>query len=229
MDALHGSLRRVTGGLEGPPRQGIKRRKVAKKESLMSTKLMPAVMLAVTVTLGIVPASARAASLSYTPRVRVDVYADNLASKIRSCLTRELQQLPGVTIVESEPEWIIDVIGFQSLNRAKRVIGYALSVVIVEALDAQPLDDDLLFDSDPFTEVESRPRLRRIAAGSVSPASTTPPTTLQDLKDHRLAVGSLQELKKLCREIATDFDARHLEPMRQLLQQPAEEGTDLLE
>jgi hypothetical protein len=177
-------------------------------------------MIVMIVALGVLPASAQAASLPYTPRVRVEVYADTLADKIQSCLTQELQQLSGVTIVESEPEWIIDVIGFQSFNRARRVIGYALSVVILTALDVEPLDE--LFDSEPFIEEGPRPVLRRIAARPISPEAGAPPETLQDLKDHRLAVGSLPELKKLCKEIATDFDTRHLEPMRQLLQAPAE-------
>jgi hypothetical protein len=184
----------------------------------MRTKLM----IVVIISLSILPASALPASLPYTPHVQVTVYADTLASKIRSCLTQELHQLPGVTIVESEPEWIIDVIGFRSINRAGRVIGYALSVVILEAIDVEPLDADS-FDLAPFSPEDPHPLRTRIAAHQLSPEMETLPATLQGLKDHRLAVGSLKDLKKLCKEVVTDFDTRHLEPMRKLFEVPADE------
>jgi hypothetical protein len=86
-------------------------------------------ILLVLVTLEVLSISALPSPMVYTPHVQVVVYADKLASQIRSCLTHELCQLPGVTIVDREPEWIIDVIGFQPINRAERVIGYALVVL----------------------------------------------------------------------------------------------------
>jgi hypothetical protein len=164
------------------------------------------------------PTYAQTAMTPYTPRVRVEVYADNLAGKIQACLTQELRRLPGVTVVETEPEWIIDVIGFKPQNGAGTVLGYALSVVVLESLDLEQFDPEPS-DPNPF----DHQRLIRFigtrdAARPVTHTEEPSSVTLNELKDHRLAVGSLGNLKRLCKEVVADFDTRHLEPMRQLLQ-----------
>jgi hypothetical protein len=144
-------------------------------------------------------------ALTYTPRVQVNVAAEektDLKSRIESYLKRELRQLPGVTVVETAPDWIIRVVGIQTNNKAKSVTGYALSYVVLAPFNNKFLPDVL---EAQLSEAQNRLAEKYLAS-------------LHSVLDQQLLVGPLDELKQTCEELVAEFDTEHLEPMRQMYQ-----------
>lgn len=139
----------------------------------------------------------------FSARVRVVVDAeDNMRKFVTSHINRELRSLRDVVIVNVDPRWELHVVAVE-VSTWGREVGVALSAVMFECFDNQILGP--LFQPDH----------RDLGTRLTSSLCYHPVYLLQ--------VGPTNELKRLCREIVADFDAKRLEPSRKTL--PKNRGT----
>jgi hypothetical protein len=129
---------------------------------------------------------------------------ENIKSEITSFLNRELRSLGDINVVESDPDYIIQVVALETkLQGSTYVNGVAISIVITK-----PLDVDLL----------------KIAIEVLKPKSDTAVESFLDYYFHEfkyerilqqfIQIGPKDNLRSLCESIIATFDSDIMIPAR---------------
>jgi hypothetical protein len=143
----------------------------------------------------------------YEARVEVKVDAKDLSERVQRCLRRELGQLPGVVVVESNPEWVISVVGYElTLGPAAEAVGLALSVVVLEPVGPRWLSEA----GREIADAQERERVSRVLENVAKDWYL--------FKDQRLYTGAVRELEGTCEKMVAAFDSNYLKPARQRFQ-----------
>lgn len=144
---------------------------------------------------GLTAHAADTSNLRFSARVKVTVSApDNIKGAVSSYLNRELRSLNDVELVDTKPEWEINVLAMELKTVGGYKSGVVLSTVIINSFDNQMLS------------VFFQPNLKDIGLYMTSSLSWYP--------DHWMNVGSTDDLQRLCKDIVADFDTKHLEESR---------------
>ena len=138
--------------------------------------------------------------VAYTARVQVTVSSsDDISNRIKSFLTRELREIPGVIVTNMDPNWIISIVAMETKNQIGTVTGYAISYTLLMSFNPETFKELLRLTEDQWPILEFWT------------------ANLYYFKDQKLMVGPMDNLKLTCEGIVADFDA-HLEIKRQLRQ-----------
>jgi len=131
----------------------------------------------------------------FTARVKVIVSAkENIKSSLTSYLNRELRSLNDVELVETDPEWELNVLAVELKTTGGYKSGVALSVVIISPFINQMLSG---FFQEQFED-----------------AGLKMTSDLYLYPDHWLNVGPADKLQDLCKDVIATFDTKHLEEGR---------------
>ena len=112
--------------------------------------------------------------------------------------------MQGVEVVDSAPEWEINLIVMETKNRGNVVTGYALSEVVLSRFDQalyfrnMAAADTVQSHRSVWTQVIS---MSFVALG---------------YDDHQLAVGPMDDLRTTIEGLAAAFDTKQLEPSRKV-------------
>ncbi len=147
--------------------------------------------------------------------VRLEINAaEHIADAVRQEMTQQFQALPGVQVVEKNPQWTVKVVTQSLLDGEGNMMAIGMSVVVLEhgpQLDmlstlAQAwhyiLNAGLLQRDQPL-EVGMR---NLVAAIDQLPKTQN----LTVLSQHLMCVIPTQKLGDACRDIAADFNVRVL-------------------
>jgi hypothetical protein len=134
-------------------------------------------------------------SFRFSAKVKVRVSAnENIKGSVGSYINRELRSLNDVELVDSNPEWEINVLAMETKTVSGYKSGFVLSTVIINRFDNQML-------------LAALPQNYKEAASKMT-------SSLWWYPDHWVITGSTDDLHKLCKEIVADFDTKHLEESR---------------
>jgi hypothetical protein len=120
--------------------------------------------------------------------------SDSIKEPVTSCLTRELRALDHVRLVSDQPDWEISVLALEVQSTRGYRGGIAISTVIVSRFQNEK------------TAPLSRPDERVSGLAQAS--------NLWDYPAHSLHLDASDRLQVMCKQIASDFDARQLEKSR---------------
>jgi len=165
-------------------------------------------------------------------KVKVNVSGDKaIKNLVESYIKRELRELSDVSVVESNADWIIEIVAAEVENKARMKVGVVLSTVILKTVvdkdreitatylaklsyklaqklkNLQPAKSEK-YGKQIYELTAIRWNLGKIAMGLID--------GLYEYKDHKLQVGAPTDLKRICRKIVADFDTTFLEPQRHL-------------
>jgi hypothetical protein len=144
-------------------------------------------------------------------RVKVECGGSDssIKNEVLSYINRELRELSGVVVVNSDPEYEISIIPAEPRLENGRSVGYVLSVVITQKVSTSAsefLIDYLLKDK----EVEKKAILKRVkedaAAGVI-------------IFTHVVYTVGKDSLKSTCKELVASFDVEILEISRKAHQE----------
>lgn len=139
----------------------------------------------------------------FTSRVKITVgSSDKIKDSVRSYLNRELRSLNDVELVDTDPEWEIDVIAMELKTTSGRTPGVVLSIVI-----------GLYYDKAEMANI-----IKPLYADSF----LQKPNGLQVAYWHLLQVDSADNLQKMCKEFIATFDSQYLETGRKSNRQAKE-------
>lgn len=139
--------------------------------------------------------SADTSTTNFTARVKVTVTAsDNVMSTVNSYMKRELLSLNDVELVDDNPEWEINVMALELFTVGGNKVGVAVSTVFISHYNNQLLSG---FFQQKFKDTG----LEMTSHLYLHP-------------EHRLNIGSPDDLNKICRDIVEDFDTKYLEESR---------------
>jgi hypothetical protein len=141
----------------------------------------------------------------YSTEVQANVNADeNIKAPISSYLNRELRSLNDVSIVESNPEWIIDITASElTYSSGQKTGAVAISIVITSPYRNKALSSML------------QPNYKDFGLRLTS--------NLVHFYSHWLFLGSTDDLQMISKRIVTSFDTQILEDQRKLFRQAQEE------
>ncbi len=142
--------------------------------------------------------------------------AEQLAGVIRQHMTQQFQAIPGVQVVEENPQWTIKVVTQALLDGEGNTMAIGLSVVTLEHGPQMNMLSTLaqawhyilnagLLQRDQPLEVGMR---KLVAAIDRLPKTES----LTVLSQHVMCVIPTQKLGDACRDIAADFNKRVLQP-----------------
>jgi hypothetical protein len=141
----------------------------------------------------------------WSTKVKVVVNTeDPLSNRVSSWFTEELRRMQGVEVVDSAPEWEVNLVVLQTKSQGGVVTGFALSEVVLSRYDEPRLfrklaaTDTVRSNRDVWSLVTAIVRVQR------------------RYEDHLLAVGSLDDLRGTIENLAAGFDTKQLEPSRKL-------------
>ena len=148
---------------------------------------------------------------SYSTRIAVVISGDDgIDVRVKSFLTRELRDLPGVLVVGSDPDWILVVIAREMRNQIGSTVGFAICYTVL-----WPFDN---------TRVRTWNRFAGVKLSDEWVSFLEDMTTgLCSFKDQALLSGPLDGLKEACENIVVNLDVKHLEPERQAWQEISDE------
>ncbi len=152
-----------------------------------------AVLFAIIVVLSFEAHAADTNNARFTSRVKVTVSSnDNIKDTVSSYLNRELRALNDVELVDTDPEWVIDVMAMELKTSSGRKPGVVLSTVI-----------SLYYDKQEVINL-------------VKPMyiDTLPRHGLQISYWHWLEVDSTDNLQSICKKMVAEFDTQYLEAGR---------------
>ena len=134
-----------------------------------------------------------------------------MATRTTSFITRELRELQGVTVVESDPYWVIEVIVLETYLVSGPVDAVVMSWVILQ----QPAKPKTAFAvravlNKEFTEREK---------GLLDAYDNLRGGDFREFHDHGLLIGAPKDLRKMCETFVVKFDVRNLEPARKQWQE----------
>ena len=183
-------------------------------------------------------------------RVKVIVSAPNtMKSLVESYVKRELRELDDVAIVESNPQWTIEIGAFEPKLLEGRKVGVVLSVVIsktiIEGRKAtisyisritKQLENDLVALREKYNKklkkvkkvkemltlnklLDEEHKLLCIYSDLLLISSYLEEGGFSRIVTHDLVTGPPESLKSLCEEIVAEFDTNFLEPERRLIEQ----------
>ena len=164
--------------------------------------------------------------------VKVDVSGDKaIKNLVESYIKRELRELSDVSVVESNADWIIEIVAAEVENKARMKVGVVLSTVILKTVVDQDCEmtatylaklgyqlDQKLKNLRPAKSEKYGKQIYELSAISWNLLNIALGLIhgLYEYKDHKLQVGALTDLKHICEKIVADFDTTFLEPQRHL-------------
>src|SRR5690242_7151887 len=139
----------------------------------------------------------------WSARVEIAISGDgNDTSRVTGWYSEELRRMQGVTIVDSAPDWIIQMVVMETQTQQGVQLGYAISEVTLQRADIKSYFA-LLSSAD--TSAVRRSVWQE--AGHMTPFSWI-------IASHKLRVGPTDRLRGAVEDLAAEFDARQLEPSR---------------
>lgn len=147
--------------------------------------------------------------------IRFEINAtEQLAPVIRQHMTQQFQAIPGVRVVEENPQWTIKIVTQSLLDGEGNMMAIGLSVVVLEHGPQMDMLSTLaqawhyilnagLLQRDQPIEVGMR---QLVAAIDRLPKADN----LTVLSQHLMCVIPTQKLGDACRDIAADFNTRVL-------------------
>lgn len=129
----------------------------------------------------------------FTSRVKVTVSSnDNIQDIVKSYLNRELRSLNDVELVDTDPDWEIEVLAMELKTSSGNKPGVVLSTVL-----------SLYYD-------------KQVVINLIKPMyiDTLPPNGLQVTHYHWLNVDSKDNLQNMCNKMIAEFDSQYLEEGR---------------
>ena len=131
----------------------------------------------------------------FPARVKLTISAsDSIKDSVAACLTRELRALNDVQLVGERPEWEISVLALEVQSTRGYRGGIAMSTVVLPRFRNEKIA--LLF----------RPTEKASGLAQTS--------NLWEHPAHSLHMDASDRLQIMCKQIAADFDAGHLEKKR---------------
>jgi hypothetical protein len=137
---------------------------------------------------------ARAADPKWQGRVQVNVSGDSKTdTEVSSFVKRELRALGDVTVAETAPDYVIEIIAHSTALTTGRVVGYNLSYVVCRPF------------STNFFQYLLPPQVDTKLLQSIC-------TNYVSIEDHQLLGGP--DLRALCTKLVASFDSRCLDSDR---------------
>lgn len=125
--------------------------------------------------------SADTINMRFSARVKVTVTSDNVTDNVNSYLNRELRALNDVELVDTDPEWEINVVTLEIKTVDGSKSGIAISTVIISYCDNQMLS--------VFLQRKCKDTGLKMTSG------------LSSHPNHWLSIGSKDDLQNLCKDI----------------------------
>lgn len=139
----------------------------------------------------------------FTPRVEVRVSADGSPKDlITSYVTRELRDIGGIVIVDSDPLYSIQIVAVDLQTKSGIKTGYALSSVVFTFLNPQ----SVCMLAGVAKDADRTKWLTTFVSGQ------------GQIADHRIQICDTDGLRALCDKLVASFDSEQLEPSRKALQ-----------
>lgn len=149
-------------------------------------------MFTVLTALNLAAHAAETSDMGFSARVRLAVAApEEIRSALTDHLKRELRSLNGTEVVDHAPEFEINVVALEIRSTRGYRGGIAISTVILTRDQDQPM-----------------PRRDTTEIGQAQASG------LWSYPGHYLQIDASDRLQVMCKQIAADFDARHLEKSR---------------
>jgi hypothetical protein len=150
----------------------------------------------------------------WSAKVRVRNSGENaVTGLVSSWLAEELRRWEGVQVVDSAPEWLIDIIVYEMRDQTGTVTGYALSEVVSARYDPSQVVKAL-------RERKTEDRCREL----LGDATALIEGEVWTFAEHALRTGSLDDLRRQIERLVANFDERQLEPSRKLWEKTHSEG-----
>jgi len=154
----------------------------------------------------------------FTTRVRLVITADEaITAQVTSYVSRELRALgKEVQIVEKDPDWEMQVIAMQVLDKNKTVTGVALTAVV---LQRSPLWQSLALVKNWTVKLsaEEKGKLEALLSDEQKQfltVMTTTAYTTYTVASFKLRTAPPEGLQNICSAVVAEFDTKQLEPER---------------
>jgi hypothetical protein len=146
----------------------------------------------------------------FSASVKLEITGNELQNDIYSYISRELRSLGDVKIVNDQEEWTIQIVALQEHAKTDRIVGIAISSVVLKHIWSEPALMSLLSQAkEKLSESGYNLLAYSLLAGCT-------------VSNHKLLSGSPEDLQSLCKNIVVDFDADCLKPARELHQRVIE-------
>jgi hypothetical protein len=139
------------------------------------------------------------APIKYSASVQLLISCEDVSlnTQFGSFLRRELRSLGDITIVDSKPDYVVNLVALKLTGAGNSISGVSVAVLIVS-----PQNADFLNVVKDKLEDWRFERLKQMTDGA------------SYILDFKIRSGSLDDVKSVSEKIIADFDATILEPGR---------------
>lgn len=138
--------------------------------------------------------------IKYSTTIKLVISADDeIQNQVYSYISRELRSLGDVTVVEDDPQWIIQIVAIQRKSKSGHKLGYAFSEIILSPF--RPIYLKNLFCENDYKSLQAFTK------------------DLVEVEGHRIRIYPEGQLQDICQELVADFDVEHLKPEREFLEE----------